>query len=69
MLDNLRNKAKRIVVGLMSGTSLDGVDAAVVELSGPGLYPEMRLLHYVSVQTRIHPFLASKSGGYGNTAG
>lgn len=49
MLDNLRNKAKRIVVGLMSGTSLDGVDAAVVELSGPGLYLEMRLLHYVSV--------------------
>jgi anhydro-N-acetylmuramic acid kinase len=39
----------KLVVGLMSGTSLDGVDAALVEIIGSGLSTEIKLKHFVSV--------------------
>ncbi|MFS0722502.1 anhydro-N-acetylmuramic acid kinase [Paenibacillus sp. 1P07SE] len=42
----------RIGVGLMSGTSLDGIDAAVVQLTGSGAKTEVRLLHHA---TRPYP--------------
>lgn len=35
-------------VGLMSGTSLDGVDAAVVRIEGSGLDSKVQLVHYDS---------------------
>lgn len=37
-----------VVVGLMSGTSLDGIDAAVVRMKGSGLQTEVELLHYAN---------------------
>lgn len=39
-------KPYAIAVGLMSGTSLDGVDAAVVRIEGSGLQSRVQLLHY-----------------------
>lgn len=37
---------KRLVVGMMSGTSVDGVDAALVEISGRDESPDVRLLAF-----------------------
>ena len=39
----------RLAVGLMSGTSLDGVDAALVELAGPSDRPQVRLVAFTTL--------------------
>lgn len=38
-----------LVIGLMSGTSLDGVDAALVDIAGSGTDTRISLRHFVSV--------------------
>ena len=42
-------KPSHLVIGLMSGTSLDGVDAALVEIAGSGEGTRIQLKHFVSV--------------------
>ena len=48
----MREKSKgnaRLAVGLMSGTSMDGVDAALVRLAGPADQPRVRLLAFFTL--------------------
>ncbi len=47
-LERLLRPGPRVVVGLMSGTSLDGVDAAVVRLDGSGADLRLETLGFVS---------------------
>ena len=47
----LAQKGAKRVIGLMSGTSVDGVDAALVEICGHGLETQVELLAFHS-----HPF-------------
>src|SRR5437763_14994475 len=47
-----RRRGSRLAVGLMSGTSMDGIDAAHVRLTGPHDELRVRLLAFVTVPYR-----------------
>lgn len=48
VLSGIQRKQVRLVVGMMSGTSADGVDAALVEIRG-GAAPRVRMVSFESV--------------------
>ncbi len=53
-VQRLSEKRARVVVGLMSGTSVDGVTAAVSEITGTGVDAEVRLIAH-----RTYPYPAA----------
>jgi anhydro-N-acetylmuramic acid kinase len=61
-------KPERLVVGLMSGTSVDAIDAAVVKISGSGRATRAELLSYFSYPwtADLRQRILSVSHGEGN---
>ncbi len=47
-LYNLSNKKSKLAVGLMSGTSLDGVDAVLIEITGSGTNTKIKQLGFIT---------------------
>ena len=48
-LYKMGNADSRMIVGLMSGTSLDGLDVALCKISGCGLETHIELLEFATI--------------------
>ncbi|WLD91928.1 anhydro-N-acetylmuramic acid kinase [Alkalihalobacillus sp. AL-G] len=53
LISSILNKNKRLAVGLMSGTSLDGIDAALVEIAGVGDQTSVQLVEFESLPYKV----------------
>ena len=63
-LTKIRDKPSRMVIGLMSGTSADQVDACLCEITGFGLDTRARVVHLASVDypERVRHLLTHRIG-------
>lgn len=53
LLDDIINKKSRISIGLISGTSLDGIDSCIVEIEGVGRETKFKLIEFITVDYSV----------------